>query len=221
MKTKLFTLALVAVAIMATSCGTSRNATLSQNVNKSAKNYIAEQIEEWEADGYKRSGPSVTYSLEELMIKHRSKMEAAPNKYFELYGVASKGGKSSLSALKLMVINDVAREYATKADMSMKGKMGSHFNSLSEDVKDIITASYISEISSNIIPYLKESFAIEKITPTSMELRIYYIVDEEQAAKVRAQAANTAAKKAMDSITFGQNALKDIEQAATGNPLSE
>lgn len=119
MKTKLITLTLVVIAAMATSCGTSKKAMQSSGVDKSAKEYIAEQVAEWKADGYKRSGASVTYSLEELMARHRSKMETSPDKYFELYGVANSGAKSSLSALKMMALNDAAREYATKADMSM------------------------------------------------------------------------------------------------------
>lgn len=221
MKTKLITLTLVVIAAMATSCGTSKKTMQSSGVDKSAKEYIAEQVAEWKADGYKRSGASVTYSLEELMARHRSKMETSPDKYFELYGVANSGAKSSLSALKMMALNDAAREYATKADMSMKGKMGSHFNNLSDDVKDVLTGSFIAEISSKIIPFFQESFAIEKITATSMELRVYYIVDEEQAAKVREAAANTAVKKSMGSVADGQALLKNIEQAVAANPLSE
>ncbi len=219
MKTKLMTLLMVAIAAVATSCGSSKKAMQSSGVDKSAKEYIAEQVAEWKAEGYKQSGASVTYSLEELMARHRSKMELSPDKYYELFGVANAGAKSSLSALKMMALNDAAREYATKADLSMKGKMGSHFNTLADDVKDVLTGSFIAEVSSNIIPFFSESFAIEKTTATSMELRVYYIIDEEQAAKVREAAANTAVKKSMGSVADGQELLKNIEQAVAANPL--
>ncbi|MFI3301727.1 MAG: hypothetical protein SNH35_04230 [Rikenellaceae bacterium] len=221
MRKNLLRIAFIAIVAMVTACGSSKKTTSSDNVDKSAKEYIREQIAEWKADGYRRSGAGVTYSLEELMVRHRSKMETEPKQYFELYGIANGGGKSHLSALKMSALNDAAREYASKSGMEMKGKMGSHFNTLSEDVKDVLTGSFIAEISTKIMPFFEESFAIEKVTPTSMELRVYYIIDETKAAKARKEAAAAAVNKNAESVSDGQALLKEIEQAVKSNPLAE
>lgn len=203
MKNTFFFAALAALIIC--SCGTSKTATQTtstrtqQALSKSITSGPEGKVLEWQSDGYKIDGTRTMY---DKLVAHYAKLDANEN-LVEVEGTAIGTEKSDA---RMYCLNDAAISYASAAKSIIEGGISRQFSNFTESGIKLMGA-YTQKVQSAIVPFLKESVAVyrhgTKNGKPVIEYDIYYIVDENNAAKVRKDAIDQALRETATEQIFG------------------
>ncbi|NLR91921.1 hypothetical protein [Flammeovirga agarivorans] len=147
-------------------------------------------------------------SLEVLLEKHYAKLDAEG--YEETIGVSENCPTTNLCIQH--ATNNAQVQYATLANSFLKGKMVSESGldaARQEGAMDKFYAAYEKQISSNLSGILKQSFAVK----TKDRFEIYFLIDEDGAARARRQALERAVEESRANQEWANSASNFINQS--------
>ncbi len=207
------TLLFVAMATLAVcSCGASRTATQTTTQTTTTTTTTVQpvpskgvssgpegKVREWQADGYKIDGTRTMY---DKLVAHYAKLDANDS-LVEVEGTATGTEKADA---RMYCLNDAAISYASAAKSIIEGGISRQFSNFTESGIKLMGA-YTQKVQSAIVPFLKESVAVYRDATKNgkpvIEYDIYYIVDENSAAKVRKDAIDQALRETATEQIFG------------------
>jgi hypothetical protein len=169
-KRNVFLMTALIAMVCITSCGVFK---------KGSDNNI--KIKEWKAGGYKLTGGYSTFTMERLLEIHNGKITSDINRFVPIEGSATA---DELSSAKMFAANDAAIQYAQRAGSALQGSIMRQAAKLSDETRTRIVAAFTQKISNYIVPYMKESFGLERTRGRNVEVLFYYIVGEEDAIAV-------------------------------------
>lgn len=145
-----------------------------------------------------------TKTLEEALLDHKVAMEKDENNY-EIVGRVS--GVTSRNVAHANANHNAAITYAQLAKKSMlRGAEESNIGNLGGEEFDNFVGAYERLVAGAIEKEMKESFAIYKEDANGKkEYNVYYIVNEEKAAKIRLRAMQSAIEESKLAEEFAKN----------------
>lgn len=198
-------LASVAMLTLAVSCGSSKKTTVLETD-------VQKRVKEWKSEGWKLVGAYSTFTMESLLENHNAKV-ADEERYTSINGI---GTSSNLSDARMYAMNDAAIQYSTAAGSVVEGFMNTQFSNLGEGERKIVGA-YTQKVAKFILPYLKESISLYRNQNANVEVFAYYLVDEQNAGKVRRRAMDEALKETALEQVFGSAVDEWVQKIVHGN----
>jgi hypothetical protein len=160
------------------------------NLEKASARQGDAKLKEFKREGWKITGTSK--SLEFATLEHLEKLKNDANKEI----TAEVSMCRSANVCRSNALNNALIEYASSAGSYVRGRITSEmFNNASGTVPeefDKFYAAYERLVSSEIKGELAFSFAVEKENGAGKSYRAYYIVNEDNAGKVRLRAMQQA-----------------------------
>ena len=166
-----------------------------KELEKQRKKQYKTKIKEYKKEGWKIFGS--TNSVDVALLEHYSELFEKGDKVYELVGIAAKFKSNAVG--KQMALNSACNTYAQSAKSYVQGRVttemgGDGVNAQQEF--DNFYAAYERLVSSEIKGELKESYAIIRdLKDGTFEMQVYYIVDQDRAAKLRENAMEQALKE--------------------------
>jgi hypothetical protein len=161
------------------------------------------RIKEWKSEGYKLTGAYSTFTWEKALATHNKRISGDSNNTKIFIPVQGSASASELSSAKMFSANDAAIQYGQRAGSSLKGSINREAANISDESTTNIVAAFTQKITSYIVPYMKESFGMERSRGNKVEVIFYYIVGEDE--------AKTAGKRALEEVDKEQAVGLKIE----------
>ncbi len=162
---------------------------------KERKKQYKKKMAQYTKEGWKLVASSKT--IEVALLEHYSKLFEKGDAVYELVGVASKFKSKNVG--KQMALNSACNTYAQSAKSYVQGRVTSDMSGdgIAADKEfDNFYAAYERLVSAEIKGELKESFAIIRdLKDGTYEMQVYYIVDQDTAAKTRERAMAQALRE--------------------------
>ena len=198
-------LASVAILTLAVSCGSSKKATVLETDAQ-------KRVKEWKSEGWKLTGAYSTFTMESLLENHNAKV-ADEERYTSINGT---GIGSELSDARMFAMNDATIQYATAAGSVVNGGMATQFSKMAESGRKLMGA-YTQKVAEFISPYMKESLSLYRNLNGKVEVSAYYLIDEQNAGKVRSRAMDEALKETALEQVFGTAVDEWVKKFVNGN----
>ncbi len=145
--------------------------------------------EGWKIDGSK--------TLDAVLFDHYKKLQDANNQEL-IANVVGQTNVRTLNAAQRWAIVNAATAYATQARMMVVGRVTSEVGGALEDVgsPDDFYAAYESRVAKELQGELKQSVSIYREKKDGkLDYKIFYLVNEESAAKARMRAMENALRE--------------------------
>lgn len=166
-----------------------------KKLEKERKKEYKKKMAEFSRGGWKIFAS--TNSVEVALLEHYSELFEKGDAVYELVGIASKFKSSNVG--KQMALNSACITYAQSAKSYVQGRVTSDMagDGVAADKEfDNFYAAYERLVAAEIKGELKESFAIIRdLKDGTSEMQVYYIVDQDNAAKSRERAMAQALKE--------------------------
>lgn len=166
-----------------------------KELEKQRKKQYKTKIKEYQKEGWKIFGS--TNSVDVALLEHYNELFEKGDKVYELAGIASKFKSKNVG--KQMALNNACVTYAQSAKSYVQGRVTSDMAGdgvHADNEFDHFYAAYERLVAAEIKGELKESYAIIRdLKDGTFEMQVYYIVDQERAAKIRENAMEQAMKE--------------------------
>lgn len=166
-----------------------------KELEKQRKKQYKTKIKEYQKEGWKIFGS--TNSVDVALLEHYNELFEKGDKVYELAGIASKFKSKNVG--KQMALNNACITYAQSAKSYVQGRVTSDMAGdgvHADNEFDHFYAAYERLVAAEIKGELKESYAIIRdLKDGTFEMQVYYIVDQERAAKIRENAMEQAMKE--------------------------
>lgn len=166
-----------------------------KELEKQRKKQYKTKIKEYQKEGWKIFGS--TNSVDVALLEHYNELFEKGDKVYELAGIASKFKSKNVG--KQMALNNACVTYAQSAKSYVQGRVTSDMAGdgvHADNEFDHFYAAYERLVAAEIKGELKESYAvIRDLKDGTFEMQVYYIVDQERAAKIRENAMEQAMKE--------------------------
>lgn len=183
----------MAILAICLACGVA-NAELTKKQQKRVDKEVKAKMKEYKKEGWKLFGSSRT--MESALEKHIEKLETLGDDAFEQVGFA--GNFKSKSVGHQQAINNACIEYAGKAGSAIRGNVTADLKANGSDVDDEFEhfyAAYQRLVEREIQNEMDESFSVIRDQGNgTYEMQVFFIVNENAAAKARERAAKAAMK---------------------------
>jgi hypothetical protein len=177
---------------------------------KAREKQYKDKIKVYQNDGWKLAGGSRT--LEVALLEHYKKTNDSKNKEFS--GKVSHC--KSINICRQAAINNAQNEYASRASANIKGRVSSLLRSddnMSETEIDKMIGAYEKSVQADISGMLVESYSIVKENGDGTKsYEIIFIVNEEEAASVRARAMEKSLRETKISIKEAEEISKFVQE---------
>jgi hypothetical protein len=166
-----------------------------KELEKQRKKQYKSKIKEYKKEAWKIFGS--TKSVDVALLEHYNELFEKGDQVYELVGIAAKFKSKEVG--RQMALNSASYTYAQSAKSFVQGRVttelgGDGVNAQQEF--DKFYAAYERLVSSEIKGELKESYAIIRdLKDGTFEMQVYYIVDQDRAAKIRESAMAQALKE--------------------------
>ncbi len=168
---------------------------------------VKKSVRQYEADGWK---PVESGTLELIVSRHFTKLYSS-NNLQEITGFAN--AKRSINLAKTEARNNAINEYAEKSRSYVRARMNTHISDMPEKQAEAFVAGYERLVSSVIDGQLQASYHMYKRNHNgTYDVRAFYIVDEESAAKKREEAAKQAIKDAQVAHQYADEISKFVKE---------
>ena len=184
-----------------------------QQVAQSELKGSAKKAKEWKEQGFELVGSLATLTMEEALEMHNTKVFSDTDRYTTIMGSGTDVG-GELSTARLWAQNDASISYATSAGSVISGAIARAASNFSE-LGTKLQGAYTQKVREYITPYLKESVAIKRITDRGIEVQVFYIIDEQNAYKVRKDAMDKALKETATEQVFGTMTDEWVKQTVS------
>lgn len=166
-----------------------------KQLEKQRKKQFKSKMKEYQKEGWKIFGS--TNSVEVALLEHYNELFEKGDKVYELVGIAAKFKSNAVG--KQMALNNACNTYAQSAKSFVQGRVTTEMGGDGVNAKqefDNFYAAYERLVSSEIKGELKESYAIIRdLKDGTFEMQVYYVVDQDRAAKIRESAMVQALKE--------------------------
>lgn len=166
-----------------------------KELEKQRKKQYKTKIKEYQKEGWKIFGSA--NSVDVALLEHYNELFEKGDKVYELAGIASKFKSKNVG--KQMALNNACVTYAQSAKSYVQGRVTSDMAGdgvHADNEFDHFYAAYERLVAAEIKGELKESYAIIRdLKDGTFEMQVYYIVDQERAAKIRENAMEQAMKE--------------------------
>lgn len=166
-----------------------------KELEKQRKKQYKTKIKEYQKEGWKIFGSA--NSVDVALLEHYNELFEKGDKVYELAGIASKFKSKNVG--KQTALNNACITYAQSAKSYVQGRVTSDMAGdgvHADNEFDHFYAAYERLVAAEIKGELKESYAIIRdLKDGTFEMQVYYIVDQERAAKIRENAMEQAMKE--------------------------
>lgn len=167
---------------------------LTKQQQKLVNKEVKAKMKEYKKEGWKVFGS--TRTLEGMLTRHLSELEAAGDDAFEIVGYANNFKSKSVGHQQ--AVNNACITYAGQAGSSLRGNITTDIKANGSDEADEFEhfyAAYQRLVEREIKDEMKESIAlIRDMGNGAYEMQVYFIVGQDSAAKARQRAAEAAMK---------------------------
>lgn len=182
------------------------NPAMAQTEKQIAK-AVKKTVRQYEAEGWK---PVETGTLELIITRHFTKLYASKNLQ-ELTGNAN--AKRSLNIAQTVARNNAIDAYAEKSRSLVRARMNTHISDMPKQQAEAFVAGYERLVSSIIDGQLQASYHLYKRNQDgTYDVRAIYIVNEEEAAKMRKKAAMQAIEDAKVDHKFANQISQFVQE---------
>ncbi len=213
---KINILAVIAVSVIMTSCGTSKQVTSQTQQTVYEEDGAKQVVAELNRQGYTPYGSYSMFTLYELVNRTRNKIMEDSERYIPIEGV---GEGNDLSSSKMFALNNASIAYATQAGSKITGKMSTQFSNLTESTRTKIAGAYEQKISEFIMPILTENYIVGRREGSKMFVLANYMVDEVKAKEARKVSIDEAVKQVAKEVALEQAFMDSVRELVEEQPI--
>lgn len=190
----------MALLLMMPICVNAQNKYLQKSIKKEYKN----KKKQFEREGWKLFASSRL--LDVALLKHYSKLESLGDNGYEVVGICNRAKSDNIA--HQTAINNACSIYARNAVSHIKGRIDSdknrNVNNTASDFNNFC-AAYEALVEKEIRGELQESFAVFRdLGNGEKAVQVFFIVNEEAAAKVRIRVFENIAKESDAARKYAQ-----------------
>lgn len=160
-----------------------------------------EKCKEWEKAGYSITGAYGMKTMYGVLSSMYKKMDAEPERYTPCMG-HGKTTDGELSTARMFAENAAAIDYANACGSIISGGIARQFSNFSE-LGTKLMGAYTQKVAGKIVPFLHEAISVKRTQNNVLEVETYYLIDENDAYKVRKDAMDQALKETATEQVFG------------------
>lgn len=206
MKKILVCIAIAAIAIGFASCGTNKSVITTAVAQRGSDG----KVREWQSQGFSLTGAYSTLTMADALDRHNNIILSDMDRFIPVFGTGTDP-QGELSTARLYALNDAAISYATAAGSAVSGAINRAFSNFTEQGTKL-QGAYTQKVAEYITPHLKESVSVKRNSNRGIEVEVFYIIDELNAAKIRKDAMNKALQETATEQLFG-NAVDEWVKA--------
>ena len=160
-----------------------------------------EKTNEWQKAGYTITGAYGMRTMYKVLSLMYQKIDAEPERYSPFMGHGqTKDGE--LSTAMIYASNSAAINYANACGSVISGGVARQFSNFGE-LGTKLMGAYTQKVAEKIVPYLQEAISVKRTQNSMLEVEAYYLVDENEAYKVRKDAMDQALRETATEQIFG------------------
>lgn len=156
---------------------------------------------EWTKAGYTITGGYGFRSMYKVLSDMYKKLDAEPERYVPVMG-HGKTNDGELSTALIYASNSAGINYANACGSVISGGVARQFSNFGE-LGTKLMGAYTQKVAEKILPFLHEAISVKRTQNNILEVESYYLIDENDAYKVRKDAMDQALKETATEQIFG------------------
>lgn len=160
-----------------------------------------EKENEWKKAGYTITGAYGMRTMYSVLSNMYKKIDAEPERYAPFMG-HGQTNDGELSTAMMYAQNAAAINYANACGSVVSGGIARQFSNFGE-LGTKLMGAYTQKVAEKIVPFLHEAIAVKRTQNNILEVEAYYLIDENDASKMRKDAMDQALRETATEQIFG------------------
>ena len=160
-----------------------------------------EKTNEWQKAGYTITGAYGMRTMYKVLSLMYQKIDAEPERYVPFMG-HGQTNDGELSTAMIYANNSAAINYANACGSVVSGGVARQFSNFGE-LGTKLMGAYTQKVAEKIVPFLHEAISVKRTQNNILEVEAYYLIDENDAYKVRKDAMDQALRETATEQIFG------------------
>lgn len=174
-----------------------------------------EKENEWKKAGYTITGGSGMRTMYSVLSNMYKKLDAEPDRYVSIMG-HGKTNDGELSTAMFYANNAAGINYANACGSVISGGIARQFSNFGE-LGTKLMGAYTQKVAEKIMPFMHEAISVKRGQNNNLEVESYYLIDENDAYKVRKDAMDQALKETATEQIFGTAVDEWVKQFVKPN----
>ena len=170
---------------------------------------------EWTKAGYTITGGYGFRTMYKVLSDMYKKIDEDPERYAPVMG-HGKTNDGELSTAMIYANNSAGINYANACGSVISGGVARQFSNFGE-LGTKLMGAYTQKVAEKILPFLHEAISVKRTQNNILEVESYYLLDENDAYKVRKDAMDQALRETAAEQIFGTAVDEWVKQFVRPN----